>query len=384
MHHTSGRKGKGSQDRCSLRQSEAVSGRHHRDAGDEGYSVREVPPPRRREGANATSSQDTLPILARIGPRVPHSDNDVRRRLNLLAQWALVEEDGPIGPACFGPRNRGEPFPRGFTLPRDTPKYNGTANREDWLIDYTTAVGIARGNKRVAVRYVPLMLVGSAWTWLNSLPASSANSWVDFEEAFVRNFTGTYKRPRRPCELAMCVQRPDEPLRDYVMRWTELRNSCKAMHEVQAIQYFINDYRDGTLLKHKLMCSEPTSLAVLMAKADKYAIADSAMWVKVTASDNFPHGAYSQAGWRQPRRPEQQADHHAVMPNPGPYALVLDPTFASKRLTCRFSRVLVDGDSSINILYRDTLLKLGLKEKDLQPTRKIQLDVLFGDKAHFR
>ncbi|KAE8795168.1 hypothetical protein D1007_29899 [Hordeum vulgare] len=33
------------------------------------------------------------------------------------------------------------------------------------------------------------------------------------------------------------------------------------------------------------MCTEPTSLAVLMAKADKYAMADSAMRVKVTASD---------------------------------------------------------------------------------------------------
>ncbi|KAI5021701.1 hypothetical protein ZWY2020_058431 [Hordeum vulgare] len=33
------------------------------------------------------------------------------------------------------------------------------------------------------------------------------------------------------------------------------------------------------------MCSEPTSLAVLMAKAYKYATADSAMRVKVTASN---------------------------------------------------------------------------------------------------
>ncbi|KAE8792638.1 hypothetical protein D1007_32818 [Hordeum vulgare] len=50
-------------------------------------------------------------------------------------------------------------------------------------------------------------------------------------------------------------------------------------------EYFIDGYRDGTLLKHKLMCSEPTSLAVLMAKADKYATADIAMRVKVIASD---------------------------------------------------------------------------------------------------
>ncbi|KAE8813312.1 endoglucanase 3 [Hordeum vulgare] len=61
--------------------------------------------------------------------------------------------------------------------------------------------------------------------------------------------------------------------------------SADAVHEVQAIQYFIDGCRDGTLVKHKLMCSKPTSLAVLMAKADKYATADSAMWVKVTASD---------------------------------------------------------------------------------------------------
>ncbi|KAE8788444.1 hypothetical protein D1007_37471 [Hordeum vulgare] len=33
------------------------------------------------------------------------------------------------------------------------------------------------------------------------------------------------------------------------------------------------------------MCAKPTSLAVLMAKADKYATADSAKRIKVTASD---------------------------------------------------------------------------------------------------
>ncbi|KAE8789132.1 hypothetical protein D1007_36822 [Hordeum vulgare] len=33
------------------------------------------------------------------------------------------------------------------------------------------------------------------------------------------------------------------------------------------------------------MCAEPTSLAVLMAKTDKYATADSAMRIKVTALD---------------------------------------------------------------------------------------------------
>ncbi|KAI5021702.1 hypothetical protein ZWY2020_058432 [Hordeum vulgare] len=199
-HRTSGRRGEGSQDRRSQCQSEHTSSR--RRGGDESDSVYEVPRPRR---THATGLQGALPIIARISARVPQGDQDARRRLNALAQSALLEEDGPISPTCFGPRNRGEPFPRGFTLPRDTLEYNGTAKTEDWLINYTTAVGIARGNKSVAVRYVPLMLAGSARTWLNNLPADSVNLWVDFEEAFVCNFTGTYKRPGRPHELAMCV-----------------------------------------------------------------------------------------------------------------------------------------------------------------------------------
>jgi hypothetical protein len=76
----------------------------------------------------------------------------------------IAEEEGPAGPKCFGPRILNEPVMDGFLLPRDTPKYEGTAKPEDWLLDYSTAVGIARGNKRWAVRYSPLMLLGSART----------------------------------------------------------------------------------------------------------------------------------------------------------------------------------------------------------------------------
>jgi hypothetical protein len=47
---------------------------------------------------------------------------------------------------------------------------------EDWLSDYVTAVDITGGNKRIAVRYAPLILTGSARTWLNSLPALQINS----------------------------------------------------------------------------------------------------------------------------------------------------------------------------------------------------------------
>ena len=95
-----------------------------------------------------------------------------------------------------------------------------------------------------------------------------------------------------------------------------------------------------------------------------------------------------------------RADHPEVMPSPGSYALVLEATLATDRRAARFSRVLIDGGSSITILYRDTLEKLNVKTKQLMPTRtvfhgiipglsyapigKVKIDVLFEDKEHFR
>ena len=50
---------------------------------------------------------------------------DARHRLDQLARSLEVEESSAIGPTCFGPRIREEPFPKGFVLPRDTPSTTG-------------------------------------------------------------------------------------------------------------------------------------------------------------------------------------------------------------------------------------------------------------------
>src|SRR4051812_41747390 len=144
-------------------------------------------------------------ISNRLGPR-QIGQNDARHRIVLLEKDAQEEEEGVAGPACFGHRIRTEQFPKGFQLPRDTPKYNGSVKPEDWLTDYITAVCIAGGNRRLAVHYAPLRLQGSARTWLNSLPRDSISCWEDFQNAFVHNFTCTYDRPNLPRQLALCVQ----------------------------------------------------------------------------------------------------------------------------------------------------------------------------------
>jgi hypothetical protein len=51
-------------------------------------------------------------------------------------------------------------------------------------------------------------------------------------------------------------------------------------------------------------------------------------------------------------------DHPNRIPNPGQYPLVVDPVIGN----ARFSKVLMDGGSSLNILYAHTLLGIGLDQ----------------------
>ncbi|KAK1618266.1 hypothetical protein QYE76_023783 [Lolium multiflorum] len=87
-------------------------------------------------------------------------------------------------------------------------------------------------------------------------------------------------------------------------------------------------------------------------------------------------------------------DHPKIMPNPGGYALVVDPIMHGPNARVKFSKVLIDNGSSITIMYRNTMHTLGITENMLQPTRtmfhgivpglscapvgKVRVDVSFG------
>jgi hypothetical protein len=89
-------------------------------------------------------------------------------------------------------------------------------------------------------------------------------------------------------------------------------------------------------------------------------------------------------------------DHPNYVPNPGVYPLVVDPIIANTRLT----KVLMDGDNSLNIIYAQTLNLLGITRTHLRPSvggfhgvvpgkraepvGRVDLSVCFGTPANFR
>jgi hypothetical protein len=100
--------------------------------------------------------------------------------------------------------------------------------------------------------------------------------------------------------------------------------------------------------------------------------------------------------WSEDTITFSREDHPNSIPNPGQYPLVVDPVIGN----ARFSKVLMDGGSSLNILYAHTLCLLGIRldqlrpsttpfhgvapGKRIQPLGPIDLPVWFGMPDNFR
>jgi hypothetical protein len=136
-----------------------------------------------------------------------------------------------MGALCFTRRVRKTRVPKGFKLPHDQNKYDGSQEPTLWLSDYLQVVQILVGTKATAIQSLQLHLTGAARSWLNTLPDESIGSWGELESQFTRNFCSTYKRPASLEEVKACMQRKGEMLRSYIQRWSIIKNSAEEVSD---------------------------------------------------------------------------------------------------------------------------------------------------------
>jgi hypothetical protein len=77
---------------------------------------------------------------------------------------------------------------KGFNLPRDQQKYDGSQEPELWLSDYLQAVQILGGSRATEMQSLQLHLTGAARSWLSKLPDDSIGSWSELSKQFTSNF----------------------------------------------------------------------------------------------------------------------------------------------------------------------------------------------------
>ena len=136
----------------------------------------------------------------------------------------------------------------------------------------------------------------------------SSDLWLDFSDAFVSNFSSTYKRPNRPQQLSMCRQREDETDREYLTRWSTIRNSYEGVIESQAITWFAQGCRHGSMLWQRLQREMPATLAETIKIADSYALGDPTqpLLAPVELDKRYPILDRDKSG-RRSNRPEYRS-----------------------------------------------------------------------------
>jgi hypothetical protein len=137
------------------------------------------------------------------------SSSDAKRRArredakNIIAQarvnntrYAWKEEnyednEKEMGALCFTRRVHRTRVPKGFKLPHDQQKYDGSQEPRLWLSDYLQAVQILGGTRATTMQSLQLHLTGAARSWLSTLPTiplEVGENWrVNLQEIFVQH-----------------------------------------------------------------------------------------------------------------------------------------------------------------------------------------------------
>jgi hypothetical protein len=180
-----------------------------------------------------------------------------------------------MGALCFTRRVRRTRVPKGFKLPHDQQKYDGSQEPTLWLSDYLQAVQILGGTRATAMQSLQLHLTGAARSWLNTLPNDSIGSWGELESQFARNFRSTYKCPASLEEVKSCVQGKDETLRSYIQRWSVIKNSAEDVSDERAIDAFSAGLRCSDLVE-EVGRTKPRTMSELMEVANRFADGEDA------------------------------------------------------------------------------------------------------------
>jgi hypothetical protein len=147
------------------------------------------------------------------------------------------------------------------------------------------------GSPNVDVRYLPLVLSGTARQWINDLAENSIQTWFNMQTAFTENFEGTYKRPHNIGDLQRCRRADDETSRTFLAPWLDMKNSYEGVTDESAILAFIDSLERGQLLCHRLLRERnegKLTLNSIITIASNYAAAndDARKSLKASAIQN--------------------------------------------------------------------------------------------------
>jgi hypothetical protein len=139
--------------------------------------------------------------------------------------------------------------------------------------------------------------------WLVSLPKNQFDSWYALRQAFVENFIATCEQPGNKYDLQRIRDARDEPLREYIRCFSDMRIRIPRITDNEAIEAFINGLCHHNDLKDKLLRKWPIMVVDLLTTAKKYADVDDAKKLLNEGTSKVPYSP-----WRDDYRDNRRCD----------------------------------------------------------------------------
>jgi hypothetical protein len=116
--------------------------------------------------------------------------------------------------------------------------------------------------------WFPMALKDAPQTWIMNLPHETITSWKDLCQQFVANFMPTYERPAMKNDLKSVCQYKGETLRQYIQRFSQVRNKIPRISNKEVISAFSTGVADIKMKEKLSMNDELTSMVRLFEIVD--------------------------------------------------------------------------------------------------------------------
>ncbi|KAJ8478746.1 hypothetical protein OPV22_022473 [Ensete ventricosum] len=201
----------------------------------------------------------------------------VHQRLDEVQKEVLRsrEEAGESskGGSPFTPEIQSKPLPTTFRLPALEP-YDGSSDPIEHIATFRSQMALYDTSEALMCRAFPTTLRGSARTWYARLKPASIPSFDVLAKEFELSFLASARPRPTTASLLGIDQGSDEPLSQFVGRFTSQVQGISDLHPSLAIQAFLTGLRPSRFF-WSLIERPPTTLPKMLQRAHQYMAAET-------------------------------------------------------------------------------------------------------------
>ncbi|RWV95092.1 hypothetical protein GW17_00042315 [Ensete ventricosum] len=263
----------------------------------------------------STDSTDSLrEQVRRVHQRLDEVQKEVFRSREEIGESSK-------GGSPFTPEIQSKPLPATFRLPALEP-YDGSGDPTEHIATFRAQMALYDTSEALMCRAFPTTLRGSARTWYAHLKPASIPSFDVLAREFELNFLASARPRPTTASLLGMAQGSDEPLSQFVGRFTSQVQGIPDLHPSLAIQAFLTGLRPSRFF-WSLIERPPTTLPEMLQRAHQYMAAETLIAGK---RDETKRSRGEQSRGHLAPPPKRREDRSGLLPaRPPPDPPQLDP-----------------------------------------------------------